>query len=240
MFLGGLKADRNDVGLSWNEVEQLSGECEDLLEDVNAFIAKNFPNMKPNTDTPAQPNQGRSQRSGPPPSTRPKNAESSNSGSDTSVSGHSSAPGVIDHATESSRELPGGVLGAVCHGMATAKSAWQSYEDAYEVSRDESYKGRGFDRYFSHGVEDRSASRLRKFNERNFDNRYYDFHYLEHHLRENDDERLADRMRADERMSEARADERASIERDAGLDADRRDDYDDDRLNDRYRDNNDR
>jgi len=226
MFLGGLKTEKAEFGPSWNEVEKLSDECQDLVEDVNAFIASNFPEMKSqpsvvqnsSRDDFERPQQNAENRS-------PLPAEPTPSESPASTAAPRSAPAA-------GRKSPDGVLGAVCENMSSAKSAWESYEDAYEASHPEPYKGRGFERYFTHGVENRSNLRIKNMENRNFDNRYYDYHYLEHHLRENDDERLADRMRSEERMSTLRADERAHNERESALDAERRTDLELDRRDD--------
>jgi len=199
---------------SWNEVEQLSNECQELLTDVNNFIATNFPELQGQT---AVINSNAMQRDSFERNRRPKTppVSSSTIREEPQIDTSTALPAV-------DRVTPTGVMGAVFGTMNSAKSAWASYEDEYQKLADKPYEGRGFDRYFTNRVEDRSNLRMRRFEENNFDNRYYDYQYLEHHLRENDDERLADRMRDDERHAEERAMERSMIDRDSSYDDDRR------------------
>jgi hypothetical protein len=199
MSVGGLKAERASGGPSWNEVEKLSHECEELITDRFEGTSKKSESA---SRIPSAPE------------------------SETRISSVEAPHSVAD------RTAPSGVMGAVISSMVTAKSAWETYEDAYQNTEAVPYEGHGFDRYFSHGVEDRSNLRMRKFEERNFENLYYDYHYLEHHLRENDDERLADRARADERMAEARASERSSVGHESSVDDERRAELELERRND--------
>ena len=214
MGVHGPKSGAPSGNPSWNVVEQLSDECQALVDDVNNFISTHFPQMQSNAVVlQKQARQSDSFEGTPKPNTPPAIPSIIDDSSANSAGLESSVPTVA-----TPRTAPTGVMGAVADTMSTARSAWESYEDEYQLKSEEAYEGEGFDRYFSNGIENRVNLRMRKFDDHNFDSRYYDYHYLEHHLRENDDERLADRMRADER----RAEERAMLERESDYEAERR------------------
>jgi|GEM_PF-6089937 len=199
---------------SWDQVKDLSTECDDLIADVNQFVAQNFPQMLQQQS--AIVNAARPPRDA---FVREKDLGQPTAAPPAEVA---KEPSTTASQEEASRTAPTGVMGAICSHMSQARSAWESYEDNFQNKADETYDGQGFERYFANGIEDRVNLRLRDFDDRNFDKRYYDYHYLEHHLRENDDERLADRMRADERIAEERANERAMLERESSYDEERR------------------
>lgn len=215
---------------SWDQVKDLSAECDDLIADVNQFVSQNFPQMLQQPAAiinAARPTRDEFVREANQLQGKPPAAEEEIDADEVTSSSAATQQ-------ESARAAPTGVMGAVFSHMSQARSAWESYEDNFQSKADEPYDGQGFERYFANGIEDRVNIRLREFDDRNFDKRYYEYHYLEHHLRENDDERLADRMRADERIAEERANERAMMDRESSsydderrreLEFERRDDY---------------